>query len=899
MAFRGTTSAGNGLYLGTGNVNPPVNFNPGESFASSDIIQPSVQVNANHQVVAEDRITTTSPATTAIRLYTTPGDSFIYAARGGPLHTGSGTYLYDAVFANPALNKNGDVVFTAQYSSQAPLKVLGYLAAGSSSPAETPIRSGNPKPMIADNGSVVIQVGGSAGQVNNQFLVYPAGRGPPAVIADTSTIWTSLDNDPGISRDGRIVAFQGNINGIGASAIGTTSGPGIFVAVDEGAGFANAKILRLTGGRIEDVAADRAQSRGNFDGICDSGEVCKAAAELGFDASGSPITIASYGTDSRVGAVNVDFGAPGIDDDSFVVSFIATPSSASRDNPALPGTPLLFSAQQGLWTIRVDVTHKLAATSARVYKLFTPIPVVQIGDKLGGDTVTGIGVYDPIANAAHDESGGIRTMRRGDHRVAFMVTTNSGQMILRGNHLDSDQDGLLDHWETTGIDMDQDGVVDLRLSDYGADPFKRDLFLQVDWAGQPGNDLFKPAGAVFPSDVAGSYSLFEANLRNAEQLAGALYGARIDGSGPVPIAAGVTPHVDAGNAIDALFLPMSLNLGTGTARGGQYVGMPNGAPGFPAVIYFGQPGMTVAGVNVRGFQDVKDNYFGTGDKNARLLSFHYMVFAPFQDFLPNYPATPYVVSIASSSDPSTVELNVPLSAIPAVIANSFAFLTTGAGSAVRQISTLATNGVTGNGILSFNQAFPGTPVAGDSVVFLEPSTGNSEVAFAAHPDNNSLPGNDAIISTGAMGVLENIPPNQCMEAETASHELGHTLGLRHGGSDQTPRRPGPSYMSVMSYTWQLVCSPTPQAPNYSMAGDPTFDDYANLQFNFSDVLFHLTTSLGEARGEGFPSDTPAADQGTDTAGFHRQERSRRRGSLRCRSHRRCLAARSQAAAASP
>src|SRR6185437_8320819 len=158
VAFRGTTSSGNGLYLGAGNANPPVNFNPGESFASSDIIQPSVQVNANHQVVAEDRITTTSHATTAVRLYTTPGDSFIYAARGGPLHTGAGTYLYDAVFANPALNKNGDVVYTAQYTNQVPLKVLGYLAAGSSSPVETPIRSGNPKPMIADNGSVVIQV---------------------------------------------------------------------------------------------------------------------------------------------------------------------------------------------------------------------------------------------------------------------------------------------------------------------------------------------------------------------------------------------------------------------------------------------------------------------------------------------------------------------------------------------------------------------------------------------------------------------------------------------------------------------------------------------------------------------------------------------------------------------
>ena len=120
--------------------------------------------------------------------------------------------------------------------------------------------------------------------------------------------------------------------------------------------------------------------------------------------------------------------------------------------------------------------------------------MVQIGDHIGPDTITGIGVYDPIANAAYDESGAIRTMRRGDHRVAFWASTAAGQMIVRGNHLDSDQDGLLDHWESTGIDMNQDGVVDLKLSTYGADPLKRDLFLQVDWVGAPGNDLFKPAG---------------------------------------------------------------------------------------------------------------------------------------------------------------------------------------------------------------------------------------------------------------------------------------------------------------------------------------------------------------------------------------------------------------------
>ena len=269
VAFLGATASGNGLWLGTG-ATPPVNFNPGESFSSSDIINQSVQVSATHKVVGQDRVTTTSPATTAIRLYDAAAtDSWTYAARGGPFHTGSGVYLYDAVFSNPSVNKNGDVVYTALYVSQFPAKVLGYLAAGSTTPVERSIRSGSPKPMIADNGNVVIQVGGSGGQSNFQILVYPPGLGNPITIADTANNWVSLDSAPGISRDGRLVVFQGNPNALGAAAIGATTGAGIFAAIDEGAGFGSARIIRVTGGKIEDVAADRAVPKGNFDGVCD------------------------------------------------------------------------------------------------------------------------------------------------------------------------------------------------------------------------------------------------------------------------------------------------------------------------------------------------------------------------------------------------------------------------------------------------------------------------------------------------------------------------------------------------------------------------------------------------------------------------------------------------------
>lgn len=46
---------------------------------------------------------------------------------------------------------------------------------------------------------------------------------------------------------------------------------------------------------------------------------------------------------------------------------------------------------------------------------------------------------------------------------------------------DSDGDGLLDSWETDGLDFDGDGIIDLDLPAMGATPDHKDLFLEVDW----------------------------------------------------------------------------------------------------------------------------------------------------------------------------------------------------------------------------------------------------------------------------------------------------------------------------------------------------------------------------------------------------------------------------------
>lgn len=46
--------------------------------------------------------------------------------------------------------------------------------------------------------------------------------------------------------------------------------------------------------------------------------------------------------------------------------------------------------------------------------------------------------------------------------------------------LDSDGDNLADVWETDGYDPDKDGVLEVDLKSLGADPYRRDLFLELD-----------------------------------------------------------------------------------------------------------------------------------------------------------------------------------------------------------------------------------------------------------------------------------------------------------------------------------------------------------------------------------------------------------------------------------
>jgi hypothetical protein len=95
----------------------------------------------------------------------------------------------------------------------------------------------------------------------------------------------------------------------------------------------------------------------------------------------------------------------------------------------------------------------------------------------------------------------------------------------------------------------------------------------------------------------------------------------------------------------------------------------------------------------------------------------------------------------------------------------------------------------------------------------------------------AIPGSDFIVSLAKIG----LPPTTNQEAGTFMHELGHNLGLQHGGGDGVNNKP--NYISVMNYSFQF--------PGLTRGGIANIYDYSNVALNTLDE-----TNLDETTGVG-------------------------------------------------
>jgi hypothetical protein len=356
---------------------------------------------------------------------------------------------YAAILTYPGINSSNTVFFNAfDQKFNLLLAAAPPLKNQSLKPAQPEIR-----PMISDANSIVLRDGNTD---QSPIVMYAFNNGKfskQVTIADT-TEFSLLGRSPGISRDGSVVVFAGDLTASGRWDMDT--GPGIFAAVmqyNKKTGRPTVKYTMRVAGfhyggvdgmkHIAFVKLGGANFLAEGSPWCDK-DPCFAGGELeDLPPLSSPkpvffntFTEAGFKNstewENRIAVAHTDFGAKGsIEGDTIVVSFLATPTM--DDSTGLG----LFSAMPGLWTVRADLFLNQKGLFSHVYR---PVPVTQIGSSLGstGLTVTDLGVSDPLAREKFNAEA------NGDHRLGFWVCTQAGgcptnlptsQVILRATYI--------------------------------------------------------------------------------------------------------------------------------------------------------------------------------------------------------------------------------------------------------------------------------------------------------------------------------------------------------------------------------------------------------------------------------------------------------------------------------
>ena len=611
-----------------------------------------------------------------------------------------------------------------------------------------------------------------------------------------------LGTSPAISGSGKIVAFASK-----EPLFSPAGSSGIYIAGSE-----------TTFRGLE-----------NFHKVVDTNDT------LAFDDAGEPIKFADMWINMPIGVIHVEEGKPGLEDDWAVVSFVATPSAEAWPTEN-PNRLKLFSAKPGLWTVRIDFERQFQSADPRnpapkvVAHASSPVRVVQRGDVLRlpngeGFTVESFWVQDPLALANHDSDGSPRRPARGDHHIAFTAWNGLTHMVVRAAYLDTDEDGLMDIWEkpTRGVDADGDGTPDLRLAQLGANPYRKDLFLELDWL----NPRTSGGGQLWSCEPAPGVTA---------RLAAAFATAPVsnpDGS------TGITLHVDAGPGLDRTGMPFSINMPEAASAlgGGEQVGMLNAPADHPDIVYLGLPGsLTLEGVNTRSLTGIKREFFENRDRGGRELAFKYGLLGDFHSALVGTtPGAPFSTNITSANG-ALLRINGNLGGTNTMRGQSV-IVTHGKGAG--QVQTIAGNS---SDTIFLKEPFSVIPDSSSRISLLSTSSGQGEGYLRPFPDYHGRPGNDIIMSLGGWGINDGgWLANGGIQWRTLMHQLGHTFGLRHGGVDHDTFK-GSDYRSLMNYSW-LLKTGSPVA-SYSQHGDPTFDDWGYVKFDFPHSAYHLGNAFG-------------------------------------------------------
>lgn len=363
---------------------------------------------------------------------------------------------------------------------------------------------------------------------------------------------------------------------------------------------------------------------------------------------------------------------------------------------------------------------------------------------------------------------------------------------------DSDGDGLLDSWESQGLDINNDGTVDLDLPALGADPNHKDLFVEVDGitglgpAALPGiTDVSNATPVVITSPSHGVTTGTRIKVQSVTgntAANGTFTATRID-SDEFQLDGSSGNGAYAGGGVWSLADLEGTGLATGTVLDlvidsfyNAAVNNPDGQPGINLHTQIDETnlplqtwdsdldgdGLSPYGEDTNANQMLDcglDGMCGTGDMGDEDLDNDGVLDDGDADDQGGYP---FYVELKQARF----------------------------GTAGQRGSSNVDNIMVAKRLVYRYGVFASFRVDG-----LDPgrgvSIGSSGIAWS---------GSDFAVTMGTWNVAGGTPDQQ---AGTFMHELGHTIGLGHGGDSGVNYKP--NYHSNMSYSWQLPNSNYPES----------------------------------------------------------------------------------------
>ena len=375
VAFVGQFADGNGIVVGDG-TKLPTNINPNLSHTPSLTFSPAVQINNTDRVVAVDRNSASGYTSYQLRTWNADATNafLIWESAGIPRHSGD---HFDAISSFSTINNTNEIVSpslistpnTTSWNLQYQSSIADHETIGTF-PAPQSLR-----PMAADGEKVVARAGNVATSPIDLYSRLPGGVFLTTSIAGASTGFTALGQAPGISEDGKVIAFYGERS----PASGMPAVPGIFASVlTPDKGRVIVQVAGISGNNVLDPGETFTDL--NHNGVFDSGE-------------GDTGPITALDPNARVDA-----------NDSTIL-FTATDAS---------GHKAIFTATLNL----ADPTNPDSITFEEQTE------VVSVGQKVHTDRGDAT-----IADLAID-----RSINTGG-QVAFWASTDIGSVVLRANPL--------------------------------------------------------------------------------------------------------------------------------------------------------------------------------------------------------------------------------------------------------------------------------------------------------------------------------------------------------------------------------------------------------------------------------------------------------------------------------